>query len=334
MKFGVILTPVYDGTVSPARHIAEHREIVALARELGFDVIGAGQHFLGSELRFYQPVPYLASLAAGHDGLEVLTGIVLLSLVNPIDIAEQLATLDVVTGGGAIFGVGLGYSDHEFGAFGLRRNERVARFEESLALVRRLWSGEEVDFAGRFYRVEGARPAVLPMRPGGVPIWVGAQASVSVRRAARLGDAWYAAPFPTHAQLRTLRAEFLEERAAHGLDLDGEFPVRRDLMIAPSRVEARERAAASSAARYATYRKWGLDGEVDSSGKVVTQLDADIEERWILGDAAACAEQLAALRDELGMTQFYLKPQWVGVPHREAMLQVEQFGRDVIPLLR
>jgi alkanesulfonate monooxygenase SsuD/methylene tetrahydromethanopterin reductase-like flavin-dependent oxidoreductase (luciferase family) len=334
VKFGVLLTPIYDAAVPPRQHVAEHREVVALADELGFDVIVAGQHFLGSDLRFYQPVPYLSNLVAAYDRLEVLTGIVLLSLVNAVDIAEQVATLDAVTDGRAIFGIGLGYSDHEFGAFGARRSERVARFEEALALIRQLWSGDEVNFHGRFYTIDGARPSVLPVRSGGVPIWIGAQASASVRRAARLGDAWYAAPFPTHEELRALRVEYLEERCANNLATNGEFPVRRDLVIDETRSAARERAIAWSTARYATYRKWGLDGAVDHTGSVATQLDGDVADRWILGDEASCAEHLARLRDQLGMTQFYLKAHWPGVPHAESMQQLERFGTGVIPLLR
>ena len=127
-------------------------------------------------------------------------------MVNPVDIAEQMATLDVLTDGRAIFGVGLGYSAHEFAAFGVEPGTRVARFEESLRARPALWSGEKVDFDRRFHSVHGARPSVLPLQPGGPPVWVGGQAAGAVRRAARMGDAWYAPPFPTHAELAQLRA--------------------------------------------------------------------------------------------------------------------------------
>ena len=235
MRFGILLTSVHDASVDPRQQVREHEELVRSAEDLGFDLMVCGQHFLGSELRYYQPVPWLTHLSAVAPTMRAATGIILLSMVNPVDIAEQMATLDVLSDGRAVFGVGLGYSAHEFDAFGVEPGTRVARFEESLRIVRAMWSGDEVDVEGRFHSVRGARPSVLPVQPGGPPVWVGGQAAGAVRRAARMGDAWYAPPFPTHTELASLRRLFLDTRAAAGLPTDGAFPVRRELLIAPSK---------------------------------------------------------------------------------------------------
>ena len=247
--------------------------------------------------------------------------------------AEQMATLDVLTDGRAVFGVGLGYSAHEFAAFGVEPGTRVARFEESLALIRRLWSGDAVDFDGRFFSVADARPAVRPLQPGGPPVWVGGQARTAVQRAARLGDAWYAPPFPTHAELADLRRVFLDSRAEQGLPTAGDFPVRRELLIAPTRAAALDGALQRYRARYETYRKWGLSGEntpVEPSGQ---QVRTDIEERFLLGTAEECAGRLHRLREESGMTHFVFKPHWPGLPHADALRQLELFGTAVLPAL-
>lgn len=332
MRFGVLLTPIYDASVDPARQIAEHEEVVRTADQLGFDILVAGQHFLGNELRFYQPVPYLTHMSRLAPRMDLLTGVVLLSLVNPVDIAEQMATMDALTGGRAIFGVGLGYSDHEFGAFGMRRQERVRRFEESVALVRQLWSGKPVDFEGEFFQVHDVTPSVLPVRPGGIPIWIGAQASPSARRAGRIGDAWYVAPFPSHEELKVLRREELAERAAAGSPLDGAFPVRRDVVLAPTRAEALQMAVDRTKVRYRTYKKWGLEG--NASALADDSAAQEIASRFVLGDAATCVEHLAGLRDDLGMTEFVFKAHWPGLDHRSSMQQLELFGTDVMPHLR
>jgi alkanesulfonate monooxygenase SsuD/methylene tetrahydromethanopterin reductase-like flavin-dependent oxidoreductase (luciferase family) len=330
VRFGILLTSVYDARTDARQQRREHEELVTTAEQLGFDLMVAGQHFLGAELRYFQPVPWLTHMATRAPTMQTATGIVLLSMVNPVDVAEQMATLDVLTDGRAIFGVGLGYSAHEFAAFGVEPGTRVARFEESLALVRALWSGNVVDFEGRFFSVSGARPAVRPLQKDGPPVWIGGQARAAVQRAARLGDAWYAPPFPTHAELAELRRTFLDTRTAHDLPTDGDFPVRRELLIAPSRAAAMEAAVQRYRARYETYRTWGLSGEntpVEPSGQQRT----DIEDRFLLGSAAECAERLDWLRVECGMTHFVFKPHWPGLPHVEAMRQLEIFGTSVAP---
>lgn len=335
MKFGVLLTAVWGRHDEPRVQLAQHREMVELAEQLGFGLMVAGQHFLGAELRYYQPVPYLMYMSRFAPTMEVATGIVLMSLVNPVELAEQICTLDACTGGKAILGVGLGYAEHEFRASGIPRETRIKRFEEGLDLIKELWSGKDrIKFDGDLFKVDGDAPAIFPVRSPRPPIWIGGQGEKAIRRAARMADAWYAPPFPTHEGLARLREVFLEERASHGLPDSGGFPVRRELIIAGSRAEARELAKQRSAARYDVYLKWGLGNRLDADNAGFgSQDDEDIDSRFILGTAEDCAEQLDAIRSSLGMDCFVFKPQWLGLPHAEAMKQVELFGTKVIPLL-
>jgi alkanesulfonate monooxygenase SsuD/methylene tetrahydromethanopterin reductase-like flavin-dependent oxidoreductase (luciferase family) len=116
--------------------------------------------------------------------------ILILPPLNPMHVAEEAATLDVLTGGNYILGVGLGYRQPEFDAFSIPLAERAPRFNEAIALMRRLWTEERVSHKGRFYTVNDAGIGAKPVRPGGPPLYIAAQADVSVRRAARIGDAW------------------------------------------------------------------------------------------------------------------------------------------------
>jgi len=333
VKFGLLLTAIHDRSVDPVQHVAEHEDAMRRAGELGVDTVFVGQHFLGSELRFYQPIPYLAHLATFAPDVRVATGIALLSLVNPVEAAEQVATLDVVTRGRAVYGVGLGYSEKEFAAFGVDRKTRAARFAESISVIRQLWSGDPVQHAGRFFQLDDAHPSVLPLQPGGPPIWLGGQSEPAVRRAARIGDAWYVAPFVRHDDLKVLRDVFLEERAKHGLSLDGEFPVRRDIMIAPAVEAARQLAYERSRARYQTYQKWGLDDAARAAAQEETsQLDLEeIEKRFILGPPSRCVEQIQEIAQSTGMTELDLRVHWPGSTHQEAMEQLELFFAEIAP---
>jgi alkanesulfonate monooxygenase SsuD/methylene tetrahydromethanopterin reductase-like flavin-dependent oxidoreductase (luciferase family) len=334
MKFGILLTAIWGRETAPETQVNEHRELVRLADQLGFSAMVAGQHFLGTELRYYQPVPYLMHMCSVAPNLSPTIGLALLSLVNPVALAEEVATLDVCSGGKARLCVGLGYADHEFKALGIPKEQRVKRFEEGLELIKALWSGEEVTFNGDLFKVEKAMPSVMPLQKPRPPLWIGGQGELAIKRAARMADAWYPPPFPTHEGLAKLRRIFLDERARLGKPLDAEFPVRRELVIAGSRAEARRQAAQCSKARYDVYLNWGLGHDLDKNNAGFgSQDDADIDARFVLGTPEDCVEQLLKIWDELGMTEFILKPQWLGLPHAEAMKQTELFGTKVMPEL-
>jgi len=331
LRFGILPTPIYGAETPYRQQLDEHVELVSAAEDLGFSLMSCGQHFVGTELRYYQPVPYLGYLAQHARSMRVLIGISLLSMVNPVETAESVATLDAVTDGRVVFGAALGYSDREFKAMGVPPKQKISRFEEGVELMRAMWSGEQVDIVGKHWAVEGVLPSVQPVQPGGPPLWIGGQSTPAIQRAARLGDAWYVPPFPSHEELRRLRKEYLRVREEHGLSTDGEFPVRRELIVASSRDEARRIARERSALRYSTYRSWGLSGENQPTSQ--EQDGIDVDSQFILGSAAEVVDQLGRLQEELGMTDFLFKSHWQGLPHSDAMKQLELFGTEVVPQL-
>lgn len=327
LQFGLLLTSVHDVGSPPEVQVREHRELATLARDLGFDLVVAGQHYAGPALRYLQPVPYLASLAAHVAPMRIATGIILVPLQHPVALAEEIATLDVVSEGRLVFGVGIGYAHKEFEVFGVDRSTRTRRFEETLAVVRRLWTGDTVDHDGEFWTLRDVRTSTLPVQRPGPPIWVGAQAEPSVRRAAQVGDAWYCPPFPTHTELLDLRAAYEDECQVVGRPVPAAFPVRRELFVATSEAEARTVVEAGARARYATYADWGLD--------VGTGLEGDWRgTRFVLGDADQVTERLSWLADASGMTELVVKAQWPGMPHATAMAHLERFGTQVLPHLQ
>ena len=108
-------------------------------------------------------------------------------------LAEEIATLDVVTEGRLVFGAGLGYRPEEFDYLGVPYKERAGRFDESLELMTRLWTEETVTFHGKYWTLEDVHPHLFPVQKPHPPIWIGAHAIPGVRRAAKYGDA-YACP--------------------------------------------------------------------------------------------------------------------------------------------
>lgn len=334
MEFGLVLTSAHGRATPPEVQVDEHRRLVRMAAELGFGLITAGQHFLSPSLRYFQPIPYLAYLSSLAPGMRTGTGILLLPLLQPVQVAEELATLDVLTDGRAVLGVGIGYTDSEFQAFRVDRASRTRRFTESLEVIRALWSGSALRHEGEFWALDVPEGAVLPVQPGGPPVWIAGQTEAAVRRAARLGDAWYVPPFPTHRELQSLRSIFLEERESSGRGPEAEFPVRRELFIAPTPREAFESIAPYVEGRFKTYVDWGMRPGTDLSASFAQSDEGAVASRFILGPPELCAEQIASLRDELGATTFVLKVQWPGLPSDVAFRQLELFGERVLPLLR
>ena len=113
-------------------------------------------------MQMLQITPVMAYVAAHGEGMTIGPNILILPPLNPVHVAEEAATLDVLTGGNYILGVGLGYRQPEFDAFGISLSERAPRFNESIALMRRLWTEEQVGHEGRFYTVN----AGIGVKPG------------------------------------------------------------------------------------------------------------------------------------------------------------------------
>jgi len=191
-------------------------ELVAAVEEvdrLGFDSFWCGDH-VAFTIPFLDPITQIAQAAVASRRLIFGTGVYLLPLRHPTPVAKQVATLDHLTGGRFIFGVGIGGEfPKEYEACGVPLGERGARLGEAIEVIRKLWTGEKISHAGRFYRFEDVRMMPVPRQRGGPPIWCGGRSEPALRRAARLADGWmsYAVSPEMFAKgLRTIEAAAAE----------------------------------------------------------------------------------------------------------------------------
>ncbi len=139
------------------------------------------------------PILPLAFAAARSRRLRLGTGVMILPQRHPAYVAKEMATLDVLSGGRAILGVGIGWLAEEFATVGIPFSERVARTEESIPAIRSLWRDEPEPFEGRFYRWDAVESNPKPVQQPGVPIVVGGHVEGAARRAARLADGFFPA---------------------------------------------------------------------------------------------------------------------------------------------
>ena len=333
MKVGLSLASEHVAG-QPAEELFESLlEQTRVARGYGFDCVLAGQHFLSWPLQIIQPIPLLARFAAEAGDMHLGTGILLLPLFHPVDVAEQIATLDIICSGRFIFGVGLGYEDEEFRAFGIDRRNRVPRFEESLEIIKRLWTEERVTFQGKHFQLSDVVPTLRPIRKPHPPIWIAANNDPAVRRAARLADTWYANP---HAKLATLEAQIKAYKDAlkeFGKPMPDEIPLLRDICVAKSAEEALKICRPYLANRYKVYEKQGQDEELPSGDRFNMAFEELLRDRFIIGDPDYCVEEVKRC-ERLGFNYMLFEYQWPGMPNELALECLHYLGKEVLPRLR
>lgn len=325
MRLGLFVAAQYPAGEDPAARLEEHLEQVRFVRDAGFRSVFAGQHFLPAPFQMLQSVPLLARLAAETGDMRVGAGILLLPLLNPVEVAEHAATLDVVTGGRFVLGVGLGYRAEENAAFGVPER-RVRVFREKLDVVRRLLEGEEVTASGHGYRLERARLAPRPVQSPRPPIWMAANGDSAVRRAARLADTWFVNP---HAALAEVERQLALFRAERGSEPE-ELPMLREACVAPTDEEAVAVARPHLVRKYDAYVNWGQSDVLPPTDTLRRGWDELRAGRFLLGAPETVLEQIGAL-GALGVTELVLRVQWPGLPQRDAMRTLELLAGEVLP---
>ncbi len=209
MRIGVTLGRDEQGHPADARR----------AEQLGFDLVSAGEH-----LFFHGPTPNafvsLAAAAGATERIRLLSSLTIAPIYPAALLAKLVAGLDLVSGGRFDLGIGVGGEyPPEFEAAGVDPTTRGARTDEALELMRALFTGEPVDFDGRFTRVPGLALQSPPVQRPGPPVWVGGRKPAAMRRAARFGDVWLPYMY-TPEKLASSLAEIREEAARLGRPAD------------------------------------------------------------------------------------------------------------------
>jgi len=335
VRFGLAVQNDFPPTVRPADMIAPMREQVAAAADAGFSSVWLLQHYLGN-MPTLQPVPTLAALAADAGRMEIGTNMFILPLHHPVEVAETYATLDHISGGRAVAGFGLGYRENEFESFGIPLDERVSRFEESVRIVRGLWSGVALTAVGEHYTLKGQRISLTPVRPGGPPVWIGAGAHrAGARRAARLGDAWIIPPHVTPERLATVLRWYRAEIAAVGAPAGRDVVVRRELVLDHDPEEAMRVGRQARGALTRAYSAFNAPDATASYRQLVDDNAADevAAHSYVFDTPEECVRRLRAL-ESLGVTCVILRMQWYDLPQDRALKTLALFRDEVMPHFR
>jgi alkanesulfonate monooxygenase SsuD/methylene tetrahydromethanopterin reductase-like flavin-dependent oxidoreductase (luciferase family) len=333
-RLGIFLSAQHPSELAPSQIARDCCEQVRLARELGFDDVSAGQHFLTHPYQMLQLVPLLARIAAEAGEMRVCSGIFLLTLLNPVEVAENAATLDAITGGRFVLGLGLGYRQEENDAFGLPE-KRLRVFEQKLDVVRRLLEGEIVTAEGHGFRLHEQRLAIRPTQTPRPPIWLAANNDNAVLRAARLADAWLLNPHTKLDELERQLGLYHAERARCGLPPASEIPIIKELHVGSDDESAMRTVRPYLEKKYEAYVQWG-QSEVLPEGDTLRQAFDQLAQggRFIVGGPETCARQVREHVDRLGATAFLFRFQWPGMPQELVLASMRRTAEDVLPLVR
>ena len=305
-------------------------EEVVRAEDLGFDSVWMEEHHSVTDHYWPSPLPVLAGFATRTSRMRLGTDILVAPFYHPVRLAEDAAMLDVMSGGRFVLGIAIGYKPDEFALYGAALEKRGARFEEQLAVMKALWTQDRVAFHGTYYTVDGRlepRPVTRPHPP----VWIGGWGDITLRRAATLADNWVPGPTADLARLLAGKQQFLANRRAAGRnEAVTEWPLTRDVIIADTDREARELAEKHI---MISYRKEYAGGWrhpfIDAS--IATDLDALMQNRFLIGGPDQVVRALRPFVTEYGMTHLICRVFFPDMPHRHIMRELELIAKEVRP---
>ena len=333
MKFGI-----YSSIANPPRGedlprcVDEVIEESRLAEQAGFDSCFFGEHHQDKDGFLPSPLIMYTAVAASTSRLRVGTSVILLPLHHPVRLAEDVVTLDIVSKGRVTVGVGLGYQPADFQAFGVNMSDRVELFEEKVEILRSCWSGEEFSFHGKHHNIDNLRVRPDTVQTPHPPLWIGAGAPVSARRAGTLGDAFVSTPSTTLVE--TCRLIDAYRHSAEAAGKSPEVVIMRDAWMANSRREAEEVYGPEVLAAYRYYWQNGLSEFRFIKDESELTLDRISKDRLILGDPEECLSEFHRWQEATGAGTFMLRLRHAhsgGPSHGQIMKTIDLIGDRIIP---
>jgi probable F420-dependent oxidoreductase len=303
MRFGAQLS------LHPPR---EQFDLVRRVEALGYDSVWCGDH-VSFHTPIYESLTLLASYASITDRVRLGTAVYLLALRAPATAAKATATLDVLSGGRLIFGVGVGGENpREFALCGVPHRERGGRVTEGIDVVRTLWRDAPATFKGRFTQFEGVSIDPKPVQRPAPPIWIGGRSDAALARAGRQGDGWVSYVVQPERYAQSLD-KIRTAAAAAGRSLDG-FVAAHLAFVTIGRDWETAKAA------------W-----VRTLSKRYAQDFEPLARKYgIIGTPEQCAEQVERFR-AAGCT--YMLISAIGDP-RDERAQLEAIASDLLPRFR
>ncbi len=347
MKFGLHYQLPCTGTQSPVQRYRDTIEQAVHAESLGFESIWPVEQHFNSQLSIVPaPLLLLAAVAERTQTLRLGIAIVLLPLSHPVRVAEEIATLDVMSNGRVEFGIGRGSIPVHFTGFGIDQRESRGRMMEALAMIRQAWTSERMSFRGQFYSVEDVAVVPKPVQQPHPPIRAAANSLDTFELMGRLGyPIFIAAQVNPYVKMRELIPVYHQARAAagHAKATSDDISLLGPLYVGNSQSQIREELEPSiqrflqSVSSIYTSQGENLGPEsirIKEALERVRRMNYDkvSEVMGLFETPQACVDRLKGLQEEFGMGRMicWFNPGGT-VPHSQVMRSMELFAAKVIP---
>ncbi|HET6988956.1 MAG TPA: LLM class flavin-dependent oxidoreductase [Kribbella sp.] len=321
MRLGLYLN-LY-GTPDERPRLEDAVEQARLAEQAGFEWIVLGERHLHRP-GYHEILTSLTWLAGKTERIGIATAGIVAPLYDPVVLAEALAHLDVLSGGRLTAGFVLGYRPEEFALYGVTQAERVARFEECLTILTRLWTQDEVTYDGKFTSIREAFLSPRPVQSPRPKLWNGGRVSAMLERTARMCDGWTTSFNELDSDLPAKIAEYHSYPRGAGT-LGAEVIVCREGFCAPTSQDARQALEEPLRDLYDAYTGWK---RTSADASRYAQGWDDIAARSVIGSPAECAERLAHY-GEMGADGIILRIQPPGMPQTDVLRAIEAFGEII-----
>jgi alkanesulfonate monooxygenase SsuD/methylene tetrahydromethanopterin reductase-like flavin-dependent oxidoreductase (luciferase family) len=310
-------------------------ELAVLAEEVGLDSVWTTEHHFVDDGYMPSLLVTSAAIAARTRRIRIGTGVVLAPLHDPIRLAEDAATVALLSGDRLILGLGLGWSEVEFAAFGADIGKRGKAMEEILAVLPQAWSGAALDHDGPMYAMPRIAVRPVPDRP--IPIWIGGNADAAIRRAARLAEGFFSNALPERFAEQIAVAE--EARIEIGRESPFTWAHYAICYVADEADRGWEEIR--DHIRLMTWKYSDMEASATRRGPLpvpppmTADEEAALRRRVLVGPADEIARQILALRNAVA-TDFHLvaRSYFPGMPFSRQQEQVRRLGEELAPLLR
>jgi alkanesulfonate monooxygenase SsuD/methylene tetrahydromethanopterin reductase-like flavin-dependent oxidoreductase (luciferase family) len=210
----------------------------------------------------------------------------------------------------------------------------VGRLREALEVMKLLWTEEEVEFQGQYYRVPRTTPVTRPVQRPYPPIWVAANNDAAIRRAARWGYPWLINPHATIPMVRRQWGEYTRALETSGGLLPEVLPMMRELYVAPDRETALVQSEPYLGPKYQAYASWGQDRALPGNESFAIPYQDLAQDRFLLGSPDDVVQEIRRYQEELNANYLIFRMQWPGMPQEQVLRQIELLRREVIPRIK
>jgi alkanesulfonate monooxygenase SsuD/methylene tetrahydromethanopterin reductase-like flavin-dependent oxidoreductase (luciferase family) len=350
MKFGMLHPFDNPANKSVREVLNEELDLMRGAEDLDFDSVWASEHHFSEYGFCASPALTLAAVAPMTKKIRLGTGVAVLPFNHPLRIAEEIALLDLISGGRVDFGVGRGFQPIEYRGFRIAQTQSHAMFDEALDIILQAWTQQKLDYTGQHFRVEVEHVAPKPLQDPHPPVWVAAVSGDSFAAAGKRGLNLLCAPsFGFYGE----EATKLIKRYHDGLKLAANPKAKRDIgvlcMVYCGETEEQARRDFTGPVLW-TYRALAKyiappAGQQPAEGyEIYEQLRSMCASiNWdqlkaagavVCGDRESCIQQISALRERLGCTHLLCWTRMGGLDSVKVIQSMERMRKYVIPQFR